>query len=103
MWKKTGAWFFKGIPRYEIPQRSPAAVRASVREIRVRPTEEKPVKLEIKSADSSSEDDDEDDIDTATGAAATVSQEYNLLKDDTPKKMNGKGYYDDQSLGRITY
>lgn len=57
MWKKTGAWFYKGIPKYEIPQRCNSA-RASSREPRIRP--EKPIKLGIKCVDTSSEEDEEE-------------------------------------------
>lgn len=57
MWKKTGAWFYKGIPKYEIPQRC-NSTRASAREPRIRP--EKPIKLGIKCVDTSSEEDEEE-------------------------------------------
>lgn len=90
MWKKTGAWFFKGIPKYELPpQRSPPTTvcATTVRELRAaRP--EKPIKLEIKSADSSSDEDDDDNDDDDEKDAAT--QEYDLLKEDTPKKFSSK-------------
>jgi hypothetical protein len=32
MWKKTGAWFFKGLPNYELPTKScmhPSVVKES--------------------------------------------------------------------------
>lgn len=59
MWKKTGAWFYKGIPKYEVPQRN-VSVRAPQRE----PTAnvEKPVKLRIKCVDTSSEEDEADAV-----------------------------------------
>lgn len=56
MWKKTGAWFFKGIPKYELPQRAPTN-RSSMRELRTRP--ERPPKLCMKVDDSSSDDDED--------------------------------------------
>lgn len=62
MWKKSGAWFFKGIPKYELPQRTPTN-RLSMRELRTRP--ERTPKMCMKVDDSSS-DDDEDDTDTTT-------------------------------------
>lgn len=63
MWKKTGAWFFKGLPRYELPPRAPTS-RSSMRELRSQP-ERKP-KLRMSVNDSSS-DDDEDDVDCIDG------------------------------------
>lgn len=54
MWKKTGAWFFKGIPRYELPARN-TNTRSSMRELRSRP--ERINKFCMKVDDSSSEDD----------------------------------------------
>lgn len=56
MWKKTGAWFFKGIPKYELPQRAPTS-RSSMRELRSRP--ERTPKMCMKVDDSSSDDDDD--------------------------------------------
>lgn len=63
MWKKTGAWFYKGIPKYEVPQRS-ASVRAPQREPKkaVAAEVEKPVKLRIKCVDTSSEEDEADAV-----------------------------------------
>lgn len=55
MWKKTGAWFFKGIPKYELPARS-TNTRSSMRELRSRP--ERASKHSIKVEDSSSDDED---------------------------------------------
>ncbi|KAJ6636318.1 Double C2-like domain-containing protein beta [Pseudolycoriella hygida] len=57
MWKKTGAWFFKGIPKYEIPQQRTSSSRQSFRDSKLR--QEKPVKLGIKCTDTSSEEEDE--------------------------------------------
>lgn len=59
MWKKTGAWFYKGIPKYEVPQRS-VSVRAPLRE--PKSTVEKPLKLRIKCVDTSSEEDEADAV-----------------------------------------
>lgn len=56
MWKKTGAWFFKGIPKYELPQRAPTN-RSSMRELRTRP--ERTPKMCMKVDDSSSDDDED--------------------------------------------
>lgn len=59
MWKKTGAWFYKGIPKYEVPQRA-VSVRAPQREPKV--TEDKPTKLRIQCVDTSSEEDEADAV-----------------------------------------
>lgn len=59
MWKKTGAWFYKGIPKYEVPQRT-VNVRPPPREPIV--STEKPVKLRIKCVDTSSEEDEADAV-----------------------------------------
>lgn len=64
MWKKTGAWFYKGIPKYEVPQRC-NSVRIASREIRLRA--EKPVKMGIKCVDTSSEEDEDDETDHGNG------------------------------------
>lgn len=61
MWKKTGAWFFKGIPRYELPSRNTEA-RYPAKELRSRP--ERISKLSMKVSDSSSDEDDIDAPDT---------------------------------------
>lgn len=58
MWKKTGAWFFKGIPKYELPARN-STTHSSMREIRARP--ERTAKLTIKVSSSSSSEDETDD------------------------------------------
>lgn len=64
MWKKTGAWFYKGIPKYEVPQRC-NSVRTAAREVRLRA--EKPVKMGIKCVDTSSEEDEDDETDHGHG------------------------------------
>lgn len=60
MWKKTGAWFYKGIPKYEVPVQRTVSVRVPQREPKV--TVEKPVKLRIKCVDTSSEEDEADAV-----------------------------------------
>lgn len=55
MWKKSGAWFFKGLPRYELPQRN-QITRVSQREVKPKPV--KQTKLGMQIDDSSDEDED---------------------------------------------
>lgn len=58
MWKKTGAWFYKSLPRYEIPPKNPAT-RSSMHELRPQP--ERTRKLGIRVNDSSSDEEDTTD------------------------------------------
>lgn len=65
MWKKTGAWFFGGVPRHEAALRN-TENRSSMQEQRPKP--ERTRKLGIRVNDSSSEDDELDnDQDTTDG------------------------------------
>lgn len=57
MWKKTGAWFYKSLPQYEIPLRN-AENRSSMQELHSKPPE-RTRKLGIRVNDSSSDDDNE--------------------------------------------
>lgn len=57
MWKKSGAWFFKGLPRYELPQRS-NSTRSVQRD--VKPRIIKTTKLGMQIDDSSSEEEDDE-------------------------------------------
>lgn len=68
MWKKTGAWFFKGIPRYELPQRAPS-MRSSMRDFRSRPERVRKPCIRVK--DSSSED-DEDEVDAPKSVCGSL-------------------------------
>lgn len=76
---QTGAWFFKGIPKYEIPQQRTSASRQSLRDSRLR--QDIPVKLGIKCTDTSSEDDDEP-------STEVDSQKH------SPATLNGRSSYD---------
>lgn len=65
MWKKTGAWFFGDVPRYEAPQKN-TENRSSMQELRPKP--ERTRKLGIRVNDSSSDEDElDDDRDTTDG------------------------------------
>lgn len=79
MWKKTGAWFFKGIPKYEIPPQRTSSSRQSLRDSRLR--EDKPVKLGIKCTDTSSEEEEE-------SSTEVDSQKH------SPATLNGRSSYD---------
>lgn len=76
---QTGAWFFKGIPKYEVPQPRTSASRQSLRDSRLR--QDKPMKLGIKSTDTSSEDEDE-------SSTEVDSQKH------SPSTINGRSSYD---------
>lgn len=63
MWKKSGAWFFKGIPRYELPRRDISISKSFRRE--EKPIVGRTMKLGVRLNDSSSEEDEEEDkVDT---------------------------------------
>lgn len=66
MWKKTGAWFFKSMPDYELPSTRNTNTRSSMRELRSRPDRGSVSNHKhcIKVTDSSS---DEEDVDTKQG------------------------------------
>lgn len=55
MWKKTGAWFFKGLPKYELPPRG--STTRSLRELRS--TRNERINRFRMTVDDSSSDDDE--------------------------------------------
>lgn len=76
---QTGAWFFKGIPKYEVPQQRTTASRQSLRDSKLRL--DKPVKLGIKCTDTSSEDEDE-------SFTEVDSQKH------SPATLNGRSSYD---------
>lgn len=78
MWKKTGAWFFKGIPKYEVPTKSTQTRSASMRETRSRP--ERTRKFCMKVDDTSSSDDDEHPNDDIDGHGPHKSHEHNLMR-----------------------
>lgn len=59
MWKKTGAWFYKSLPTYELSEK---VTRSSMHELRKQP--ERTRKLGIRVNDSSSDDDEEDTNDS---------------------------------------
>lgn len=65
MWKKTGAWFYKGIPKYEVPQRTVSVPRTPQRE----PVVEKPPPKSstISCVDTSSEEDEADGVGRGDG------------------------------------
>lgn len=75
MWQKSGAWFYKGIPNYDLPQRN-AGARSSMRELRMRP--ERAAKLSMKVDESSSEDENTDST-TTRHNIPTRPLESNLL------------------------
>lgn len=60
MWKKTGAWFFKSLPDYELPSMRNTNARSSMRELRPRPQRGSMGKLTAKTDDSTSDDDEVD-------------------------------------------
>lgn len=65
MWKKTGAWFFGDVPRYEAPLRN-TKIHSSIQELP--PQTERTRKLGIRVNDSSSDEDElNDDRDTTDG------------------------------------
>lgn len=74
MWKKTGAWFYKGIPKYEVPQRS-SNPRAPQRQTET--IVEKPIKCRIQCVDTSSEEDELD----ALSRDRPSSCKYWIIKD----------------------
>lgn len=76
---QTGAWFFKGIPKYEVPKQRTSASRQSLRDSRLR--QDKPVKFGIKCTDTSSEDEDE-------SSTEVDSQKH------SPATLNGRCSYD---------
>lgn len=79
LYSQTGAWFFKGIPKYEIPQQRTSASRQSLRDSRL--CQDTPVKLGIKCTDTSSEEEDD-------SSTEVDSQKH------SPATLNGRSSYD---------
>lgn len=74
IWKKSGAWFFKGLPRYEIPIKS-SSTRNSLRESKSRPI--KTTKLGMQIEESSS-DEDNDTVDRQTVGGMKREESFRL-------------------------
>lgn len=68
MWKKTGAWFFKGLPCYELPKEAILIPKKS----EVLPHSIKTTKLGMQLDESSSEEDEEDSPPSNIGFAKNV-------------------------------
>ncbi|XP_055696209.1 synaptotagmin-10 [Lutzomyia longipalpis] len=62
MWKKSGAWFFKGIPKYELPRRDTNISKSFRRE--EKPIVPRTMKLGVRLNDSSSSEEDTDKVDS---------------------------------------
>jgi hypothetical protein len=78
IYKKTGAWFYKGLPNYEIPIRSNGDKRCEVREQPVKIPKLTKLGMEIES-----DEDDDDSPDTANDEQKSVksgSFSSNFLK-----------------------
>lgn len=58
MWKKSGAWFYKGIPNYELPQRSQTTIPTQQMINEAPPRVIRTTKLGMELEDSSDETDD---------------------------------------------
>lgn len=69
IYKKTGAWFYKGLPNYEIPSRSNGDLKSEARELPPKVTKTTKLGMEIDS------DEDEDD-----GADITMKDEQKFVK-----------------------
>lgn len=74
MWKKTGAWFYKSLPKYELPAK---VSRSSMHELRKQP--ERTRKFGIRVNDSSSEDDDDDTTDSKAANAINGKRNSHFL------------------------
>ena len=84
MWKKTGAWFYKGIPKYEIPQRC-SNEKPLCRDTKAHV--EKPVKLGIKCEDSSSEEDEDDEKDSSSCGGGQYQINYSQMQNISKNKL----------------
>lgn len=76
MWKKSGAWFYKGLPNYELPQRDKQAT-AVLQQQQAPPRVIRTTKLGMEIEDSSSEDEYEDTVDrpnTSDNLANAINQ-----------------------------
>lgn len=94
MWKKTGAWFFKGLPKYELPSRAPST--RSLRELRSRP--DRATRYRMTVDDSSSDD---DDFQTMGGSRRSLNErpiDSKFLRRMESLRLKTQSNYSDESL-----
>lgn len=87
LWMKTGAWFYKVMPKYEVPaprvpqpRTSPASrglARMTAAQQKEAAAEAKPIKLRIRCVDTSSEEDESDEA----ASCASAAGERNFTRD----------------------
>ena len=86
MWKKSGAWFFKGLPNYELPQRC-CINQSIVKEYPLKPTEKPPTGIHVdESSSEEDEPDGEDEIIISKHLQKTTNLFALLLSNDKSSK-----------------
>lgn len=89
MWKKSGAWFFKGLPRYELPQLA-SSTRKSMREVKVKPVKTTKLGMQIEDSSEDEEEEGEQDLKNSFRIGNGSSSRY-FFNDDTMLALTGGG------------
>jgi hypothetical protein len=78
MWKKSGAWFYKGLPNYELPQRDIKAT-AVLQQQQAPPRIIRTTKLGMEIEESSSEDEYQDTVDRPASDMGNLTNAINQI------------------------